>query len=85
MFSRMSATSLNMTCCRCITDVAFHAGNAFCADSTAALSSASVDWGTRVTRLLVAGSGRSIHWEVWEGTNWLSMKLVVSTTFWIFS
>ena len=34
-----------------------------------------------MTRLLVAGSWRSIHEEVFEGTNLLSMKLVVSMGF----
>ena len=58
--------------------VARHAGNAFSADLTAAWSSSSVLWGTRVIRLFVAGSGRSIHVELLEGTNSLSMKLAVS-------
>ena len=31
-----------------------------------------------MTRLFVAGSNRSIQEVVLEGTNWLSMKLVVS-------
>lgn len=58
--------------------VALHAGNAFWADSTAARSSSSVLWGTLVTRLLVAGSCRSIHSVALDGTNSLSMKFVVS-------
>lgn len=36
-----------------------------------------------MTRLLVAGSFKSIHNVVLEGTNWLSMKFVVSTGYWI--
>ena len=63
--------------------VARHAGKAFAALATAARSSVSVLWGTRVTRLLVAGSWRSIQEVVFEGRNWLSMKLVVSIGFWI--
>lgn len=54
--SRIRATNLNMICCLASKEVAFHAGKAFSALSTAALSSSSVDCGTRVTRLLVAGS-----------------------------
>lgn len=58
--------------------VARQAGNAFCAASAAAWSSSSVLWGTRVTSLLVAGSGRSIQVVALEETNSLLMKLVVS-------
>lgn len=57
--------------------MAFHAGKAFCALTTAALSSTSVLWGTRVTRLFVAGSKRSIHDVAFELTNWLSRKFWV--------
>lgn len=58
--------------------VARHAGKAFSADSIAARSSSSVLWGTRVIRLLVAGSGKSIHVEALEATNSLSRKFAVS-------
>lgn len=55
-FCLINATSLNMICCLVNKLVAFHFGKALAAESTAAFSSASVDCGTRVTRLLVAGS-----------------------------
>src|SRR5258708_37425880 len=73
-FSRTNCVNLNMICCRAITLVALHAGNAFCALSTAALSSASVLCGTLVTRLLVAGSCNSINWVASDLTNLLSIK-----------
>ncbi|EHY54775.1 uncharacterized protein HMPREF1120_02940 [Exophiala dermatitidis NIH/UT8656] len=85
IFWRMRWVNLKMICCLVMMEVARHLGKAFCADSTAAFNSASVDWGTRVTRLLVAGSWRSIQVVACEGTNWLSMKLWVLTTFWICS
>src|SRR3569833_272595 len=74
-----------MICCRARTLVARQAGKALSADSTAALSSASVICGTRVTRLLVAGSCRSMNCVELDETNLLSMKAGVSSTFWILS
>ena len=41
--------------------------------------------GTRVTRLLVAGSWRSIQVSAWLGVNWLSTKFKVSLGFSILS
>ena len=58
-------------------EVALHAGNAFSADSTAACSSSSVLCGTRVIRLFVAGSYKSIQVDALDAVNWLSTKLVV--------
>ena len=77
-FSLINATYLNISCCLCRMLVAFHAGKAASALSTAALSSASVLCGTLVTRLFVAGSWRSIHWVAWDWMNLLSRKFVVS-------
>lgn len=84
-FSLTNCVNLNMICCLAITLVALHAGNAFCALSTAALSSASVLWGTLVTRLFVAGSCNSMKLEVSDFKNLLSIKYGVSCTSWIFS
>lgn len=76
--SRTRPTNLNMICWRASTLVFRHAGKAFWALSTAAWSSASVDCGTLVTRLLVAGSWSSIHLSACEALNSLSMNHGVS-------
>ena len=57
--------------------MARHAGNEAWALATAVLSSSVVDWGTRVTRLLVAGSKRSIQVLAAESVNLLSRKFWV--------
>jgi hypothetical protein len=80
----MRAVNLKRICCLAMMLVFFQAGKAFSADSTAAFSSSFVLWGTRVTRLLVAGSWRSIHLVALDGTNSLLMKFAVSMGFAIF-
>ena len=47
------------------------------AEAIAAEISSEVDCGTRVTRLLVAGSHRSSHWVVSEGRKVFEIKFLV--------
>lgn len=82
-FSRIRCVYLNMIACLASRLVSFHPLNAFCALSTAALSSSSVLCGTLVTRLFVEGSFRSIHCVALDAVNWLSMKFCVSCGDWM--
>lgn len=77
MLERMICANLNMTCCRVKMDVWLHVLNAALDDSTAASISLCVDFGTRVTIWLVAGSCKSTHSLVFDSTNFPSIKSLV--------
>lgn len=70
-----------MICWRRMMLVFFQPRKAASALATAAASSSSVDSGTRVTVLLVAGSATLIHLVAAEGVNLLLMKLCVGSGF----